>query len=139
MNENTETIGINVIKNYIKAFNERNSNKMADLFNFPHVRFANDSVSVISRSEYLSNQNKVTRLLKEENWHHTEIKDIQNIQSNETKGHFIIQFLRRDKDNNVIHDFKTLWIVTKVNSHWGVQFRSSFLMSKAATFGKKIE
>ena len=138
MNENTETIGINVIKNYIKAFNERNSNKMADLFNFPHVRFANDSVSVISRSEYLSNQDKVTRLLKEENWHHTEIKDIQNIQSNETKAHFIIQVLRLDKDNNVIHDFKTLWIVTKINNHWGVQFRSSFLTSKAATFGKKL-
>ena len=58
MKENTETIGIKVIKNYIKAFNERNSNKMADLFNFPHVRFANDSVSVISRSEYLNNQDK---------------------------------------------------------------------------------
>ena len=138
MKENTETIGIKVIKNYIKAFNERNSDKMADLFNFPHERFANDSVSVISRSEYLNNQDKVTRLLQEENWHHTEIIDIQNIQSNETKGHFIIHFLRLDKDNNVIHDFKTLWIVTKVNKHWGVQFRSSFLMSKAATFGKKM-
>ena len=138
MKENIETIGIKVIKNYIKAFNEGNSDKMADLFNFPHVRFANDSVSVISRSEYLNNQDKVTRLLKEENWHHTEIIDIQNIQSNETKGHFIIHFLRLDKDNNVIHDFKTLWIVTKVNKHWGVQFRSSFLMSKAATFGKKM-
>ena len=58
MKENIETIGIEVIKNYIKAFNERNSDKMADLFNFPHVRFANDSVSVISKSEYLNNQDK---------------------------------------------------------------------------------
>jgi len=31
-----------------------------------------------------------------------------------------------------------LWIVTKINNHWGVQFRSSFLTSKAATFGKKL-
>ena len=138
MKENTETIGIKVIKNYIKAFNERNSDKMADLFNFPHVRFANDSVSVISRSEYLNNQDKVTKLLKDEKWHHTEILNIKNIQSNDTKVHFIIHFLRLDKDNNVIHDFKTLWIVTKVDNHWGVQFRSSFLTSKAATFGKKI-
>ena len=138
MNENVEMIGINVIKDYIKAFNERNSNDMANLFNFPHVRFANDNVSVISKSEYLANQDKVTKLLKEEKWHHTEIADIKNIQSNETKSHFIIHFLRVDKDNNVIHDFKTLWIVTKVDNHWGVQFRSSFLTSKAATFGKKI-
>ena len=138
MKENVELIGKNVIENYIEAFNERNSNKMADLFNFPHVRFANDSVSVISKSEYLNNQDKVTKLLKDEKWHHTEILDIKNIQSNDTKVHFIIHFLRLDKNNSIIHNFKTLWIVTKVNDHWGVQFRSSFLTSKAATFGKKI-
>tara|TARA_B100000242_G_C42907078_1_gene420623 strand:- start:35 stop:457 length:423 start_codon:yes stop_codon:yes gene_type:complete len=133
-----EIIGIQVIKDYIKAFNERNSLKMADLFNFPHVRFANDSVSVITKSEYLENQDKVTKLLINENWDHTEIKDIQHIQSNDTKAHFIIHFLRLDKNNKVIHDFETFWIITNINSHWGIQFRSSFLTSMAATFGKKI-
>ena len=133
-----EIIGIQVIKDYIKAFNERNSLKMADLFNFPHVRFANDSVSVITKSEYLENQDKVTKLLMNENWDHTEIKDIQHIQSNDTKAHFIIHFLRLDKNNKVIHDFETFWIITNFNSHWGIQFRSSFLTSMAATFGKKI-
>ena len=93
MKPKAEIIGIQVIKDYIKAFNERNSLKMADLFNFPHVRFANDSVSVITKSEYLENQDKVTNLLMNENWDHTEIKDIQHIQSNHTKAHFIIHFL----------------------------------------------
>ena len=138
MKENVELIGKKVIESFIEAFNERNSNKMADLFNFPHVRFANDSVSVISKSEYLNNQDKVTKLLKDEKWHHTEILNIKNIQSNDTKVHFIIHFLRLDENNSIIHNFKTLWIVTKVDDHWGVQFRSSFLTSKAATFGKKI-
>ena len=101
MLKNVELIGKNVIEDYIKAFNERDSIKMADLFNFPHVRFANDNVSVISKSEYLSNQEKVTKLLKNENWHHTEIKEIKNIQSSETKVHFIIHFLRLDKDRVV--------------------------------------
>ena len=138
MLKNVELIGKNVIEDYIKAFNKRDSIKMADLFNFPHVRLANDNVSVISKSEYLSNQEKVTKLLKNENWHHTEIKEIKNIQSSKTKVHFIIRFLRLDKDRKVIHDFKTLLIVTKINNRWGVQFRSSFLTSKAATFGKKL-
>ena len=138
MKTKTEIICEQVIKDYIKAFNERNSLKMAELFNFPHVRFANDSVSVITKSEYLKNQDKVTELLINENWDHTEIKDIQHIQSNDTKAHFIIHFLRLDKDKNIIHDFKTFWIVTNINSHWGIQFRSSFLTSIAATFGKKI-
>lgn len=138
MLKNIESIGKNVIEDYIKAFNDRDSMKMADLFNFPHIRFANDNVSVISKSEYLANQEKVTKLLKKENWHHTQIKEITNIQSSATKVHFVIHFLRLDKDRKVIHDFKTLWIVTKINNHWGVQFRSSFLTSKAATFGKKL-
>ena len=96
MKENVEMIGINVIKNYIKAFNERNSNDMANLFNFPHVRFANDNVSVISKSEYLANQDKVTKLLKEENWHHTEIADIKNIQRRIRRYKFEIQELEDD-------------------------------------------
>ena len=138
MKTKVEIICEQVIKDYIKAFNERNCLKMADLFNFPHVRFANDSVSVITKSEYLKNQDKVTELLINENWDHTEIKDIKHIQSNDTKAHFIIHFLRLDKDKNIIHDFKTFWIVTNINSHWGIQFRSSCLTSIAATFGKKI-
>tara|TARA_B100000900_G_C20551546_1_gene704937 strand:+ start:693 stop:1109 length:417 start_codon:yes stop_codon:yes gene_type:complete len=138
MNTNTQIIGKKVIEDYIKAFNERNAIKMADLFNFPHVRFANDTVSIISKSEYIENQDKVTELLRNENWHHTKIRDIQHIQSNEKKAHFIIHFLRLDKKGNITHDFKTFWIVTSIDNHWGIQFRSSFLTSKAATFGKNI-
>ena len=37
---------------------------------------------------------------EQENWHHTEIADIKNIQSNETKSHFIIHFLRVEKKYN---------------------------------------
>jgi len=37
MLKNVELIGKNVIEDYIQAFNERDSIKMANLFNFPHV------------------------------------------------------------------------------------------------------
>ena len=62
MKTKTEIICEQVIKDYIKAFNERNSLKMAELFNFPHVRFANDSVSVITKSEYLKNHFRIALL-----------------------------------------------------------------------------
>ena len=51
----------------------------------------------------------------------------------------MIHFLRFNIEGNVTHDFKTLWILTKIKKHWGIQFRSSFLTSKAATFGKNID
>tara|TARA_B100000780_G_scaffold276912_1_gene246489 strand:+ start:1348 stop:1767 length:420 start_codon:yes stop_codon:yes gene_type:complete len=139
MDENVEIIGKKIIKDYILAFNNRDNYEMANLFNFPHIRFANESVSVISKNEYLQNQDKVTQLLKDEKWHHTDIKSIETIQSSPSKGHFKIHFLRFDVDGNITHDFKTLWIATKIKNHWGIQFRSSFLTSKAATFGKNLD
>ena len=139
MEENSEQIGKEVIINYINAFNNRDYIAMADLFNFPHIRFANEKVGVISREEYLKNQNKVSELLHEEGWDHTQIKKIETIQNGPSKSHYKIHFIRYDKNNKIIHDFTTLWIVTKLNDHWGIQFRSSFLISNAATFGKSID
>jgi hypothetical protein len=138
MNKNILPICKKVLEDYIFAFNMRDYEGMANLFNFPHIRFANDNVSIISKDEYLKNQDNVTKLLKNENWHHTDIKNIKSIQSGQSKCHFECHFLRLDIEGNITHDFKTLWIVTKVKGHWGIQFRSSFLTSKAATFGKTI-
>jgi|TARA_B110000090_G_scaffold195989_1_gene232550 hypothetical protein len=139
MEENSEQIGKEVIINYINAFNNRDYIAMADLFNFPHIRFANEKVGVISREEYLKSQNKVSELLHEEGWDHTQIKKIETIQNGPSKSHYKIHFIRYDKNNKIIHDFTTLWIVTKLDDHWGIQFRSSFLISNAATFGKSID
>tara|TARA_B100000767_G_scaffold274310_1_gene306878 strand:- start:97 stop:516 length:420 start_codon:yes stop_codon:yes gene_type:complete len=139
MEENSEQIGKEVIINYIKAFNNRDYIGMADLFNFPHIRFANEKVGVISREEYLKSQNKVSELLYKEGWDHTQIKKIETIQNGPSKSHYKIHFIRYDKNSKIIHDFTTLWIVTKLDNHWGIQFRSSFLISNAATFGKSID
>ena len=139
MEENSEQIGKEVIINYINAFNNRDYIARADLFNFPHIRFANEKVGVISREEYLKSQNKVSELLHEEGWDHTQIKKIETIQNGPSKSHYKIHFIRYDKNNKIIHDFTTLWIVTKLDDHWGIQFRSSFLISNAATFGKSID
>jgi len=139
MEENSEQIGKEIIINYINAFNNRDYIAMADLFNFPHIRFANEKVGVISREEYLKSQNKVSELLHEEGWDHTQIKKIETIQNGPSKSHYKIHFIRYDKNNKIIHDFTTLWIVTKLDDHWGIQFRSSFLISNAATFGKSID
>ena len=138
MEENSEQIGKEVIINYINAFNNRDYIGMADLFNFPHIRFANEKVGVISREEYLKSQNKVSELLYKEGWDHTQIKKIETIQNGPSKSHYKIHFIRYDKNSKIIHDFTTLWIVTKLDNHWGIQFRSSFLISNAATFGKSI-
>ena len=39
----------------------------------------------------------------------------------------------------MIHEFKTFWIVTNLDGHWGIQFSSTFLDSDAATLGLGIK
>ncbi len=136
---NSELIGKRIIKDYICAFNSRDQNLMASLFNFPHIRFANGKAWVISKKQYLSKQEEVTLLLKKENWNQTIVNNIETIQSGNNKAHFKIHFSRLNNENKIIHDFETLWIVTNLKGHWGIQFRSTFLDSDAATFGLEIK
>ena len=36
-------------------------------------------------------------------------------------------WVSRNKEGKEYHNFQTLWILTKINNKWGIQFRSSFL------------
>lgn len=42
------------------------------------------------------------------------------------KVHFDVQFTRYRADGTVIGAYKSLWIVTRIEGHWGVQARSSY-------------
>tara|TARA_B100001540_G_scaffold153457_1_gene135869 strand:+ start:498 stop:929 length:432 start_codon:yes stop_codon:yes gene_type:complete len=134
-----EKIGIQIIEKFISAFNARQYQLMSDLLNYPHIRFANGKAWILSKEEFLKSQQNVTKLLNKEDWSHTEIKNIETINSGEEKSHFKVHFIRFNSKNNEIHDFESLWIITKVKGKWGIQFRSTFLNSPAATFGSEIK
>ena len=36
-------------------------------------------------------------------------------------------WLGRRADGSIYHRFKSLWIATEQDGHWGIQFRSSYL------------
>ena len=55
------------------------------------------------------------------------------IQSDPEKVHLILHQSRRDKNAKEYHNFHTLWIMTKINEKWGIQFRSSFLEGASMT------
>jgi len=54
-------------------------------------------------------------------------KDIKAVQSDPTKVHLLLHQSRRKSNGEEYHSFKTLWIMTKKDNKWGIQFRSSFL------------
>ena len=48
------------------------------------------------------------------------------IHAEKDKVHLAVQFSRWRKDGSLIGRYKSIYIVTDQNGHWGVQARSSF-------------
>ena len=132
----SQQAALDAVGRYIDGFNRRDAEAMAEAFNFPHVRLAKGRVVTIAdRAEFIAAQDRVTRMLREEGWHHTVVEATNVIHCGADKVHIAIEVTRRGEDERVIHRFETLWIATSQDGHWGIQFRSSYLLSDASTLG----
>ena len=65
--------------------------------------------------------------LREEGWHHTEIRRLDVLHAGADKVHIALGIDRLNAAGEVYRPFDTLWIATRVDGHWGIQFRSSYL------------
>ena len=100
---------------------------------FPHLRLAQNRFQWWETSDdFRAVQEEVTRLLEEEEWHHTESLSIIPVQVGVDKVHLAIPQSRQYEDGIEYNGFDTLWIFTRLNGRWGVQFRSSFLKNTKA-------
>lgn len=122
------------IERYLDGFNKRDAHIMADGFNFPHVRLAKGQfVTIPDVQTFIDAQGRVTQLLHAEGWHQTTMESINIVQSGPGKVHVALKMARRAATGEAIHEFNSLWVVTELAGHWGVQFRSSYLTSNAST------
>ena len=111
-----------------EGFNKRDRKISVDLMHFPHVRLWNNQFSIFnSEEEFLKGFDLQTQKLEQEGWTHTVTKDIQAVQSDESKVHLLLLQSTRNKDDIEIENFQTLWIMTKIDGKWGIKFRSSFV------------
>ena len=134
----TTSTAVDLVHSYIDAFNRRDPQAMADAFNFPHIRLAKGRFTQVESAEqYLARQGEVSRLLDEEGWDHTVTESVSVVHAGDDKVHLDIEYTRRRQDDSVYFRFKTFWIATLQDGHWGIQFRSSFLTSDASTLGQR--
>ena len=120
--------GTAVARAYMDAFNRGDISGQADTFNFPHIRLAEGRFAVTeTRDAYLKNGPRIQAVLEEEGWHHTVLESLEVIQEGPDKVHRVIENARRRADDTIYNRFKTLWIATLQDGHWGTQFRSSYL------------
>ena len=121
--------GREALREFLVSFNAQDHERHGRSLNYPHVRLANGHFQHIESAEELaerSRQNK-PRLIAE-GWHHSEARDLVVVHADDTKVHLAMRMDRCREDGTVYKSFDTFWIATEVDSHWGIQFRSSYLV-----------
>jgi hypothetical protein len=117
--------GLQVLNHFLQTFNERDAKRWAQTLNYPHIRLATGKTQVWQSALDYEASNDIAAFA-ETGWDHTEWDRITPVQADADKVHFTVQFTRYTREGKAIASFKSLYIVTRQDGHWGVQFRSSY-------------
>ncbi len=113
---------------FIDAFNAQDLEALAETLNYPHIRLANGRFATVEhRQSFIDRSRAGKAFLEKEGWHHTTMTSNEVVHEGPDKVHLAIRNDRCHKDGSVYNTFDTLWIVTCIDGHWGIQFRSSYL------------
>lgn len=105
------------------AFNARDLKAWEATFNWPHVRLASGTVKVLRPGEQGADLFGAGALA---DWDHSEWARRDVIHAGPDKVHLDTRFNRYRRDGTLISGFDSIYVVTRVKGHWGVQARSSF-------------
>jgi hypothetical protein len=108
---------------FMLAFNARDIPAFEASFNFPHIRFASGTVTVINPG-YHKPEMFTTGSLAE--WDRSGWARREVIHAGRDKVHINTRFARYRKDGSVLNEFDSIYIVTRQNGRWGIQGRSSY-------------
>jgi len=133
---NSAKEAIETFTRWAQAFNDRDADAMIAEMHFPHVRLAGTEFqSWVTSDDFKIPQDDMTKALIAEGWHTTITKSVTASQAGPEKVHLVIRQSRQRKDGSEYNGFDTLWIFTKIDGRWGVQFRSSFLANATQAYG----
>lgn len=108
---------------FMTAFNARDLAAFEATFNFPHVRFASGTVTIINPGYHKPEMFERGSLA---DWDRSAWARRDVVHAGPDKVHIDTRFVRYRKDGSVLGGFDSLYIVTRVDGRWGIQGRSSF-------------
>lgn len=121
------------------AFNTRDIDAMLSRMHFPHLRLADGVFHTWETAQdFRAGQDAMTTRLAEEGWHESKPDSVEAVHSSDDKVHLAIRMVRRRADGSAYNSFDTLWIFTKIDERWGVQFRSSYLTKAVHGLGASL-
>ena len=114
-----------VLDRFMAAFSAQDVDGIRASFNFPHVRFHSGKVTVYpTAADFSLDIFRATADAKE--WARSIWLDRRVIHAGDAKVHFDTEFARLRADGSTIAAYRSIYIVTCVDGHWGIQGRSSF-------------
>ena len=123
--DNAVLAAMAVLDRFMEAFSRGDTEGIRASFNFPHVRFASGTVRTFERPDDYSFENFRQRPEARE-WARSTWLKRDVIHAGPDKVHFDTEFARWRADGSLIASFRSIYIVTRVGGHWGIQARSSF-------------
>ena len=114
---------LEVMDRHLLALNEQNTLELAATMHFPHFRLVGTSLKVWETADLYFDD---FRARAGESWAYTKLASITPISATANKVHLDIRVNRFDTRDQLIADFKSIWVITKINRVWGAQLRSSF-------------
>ena len=117
---------IEIVKEYLRAFNDRDEQAWVATFNYPHVRLAGDRVTVWQSGEEYMEGFDFSAFAARFDWQRTEWDSIEAVQSSSAGVNVALTATRYDPEGRMLHSFDTFYLVTLQDGHWGIRARSSF-------------
>jgi hypothetical protein len=123
MSQSSIGAAMKCLDDFMAAFNARDIAAWQQTFNFPSVRLASNTLTIIDRDYHRSDMFGRGALAE---WDHSAWSRREVIHAGDDKVHFDTRFVRYRADGSVIGGFDSIYVVTCENGHWGVKARSSF-------------
>lgn len=118
-----EAVALEVLDEYLAAWNKQDLVAWERTFHFPHYRLASGKMTVLERP----GQQDPRRLWQAiDGWHHSKWERRRLVHAAADKIHVDTKFIRYRADGSVIGAYESLYILTKEDGRWGVKLRSSF-------------
>jgi hypothetical protein len=112
-----------VLDEFMAAFNARDLSRWNRTFNFPSVRLASNTLTIIDAHYHKPEMFSRGALA---DWDHSAWERRNVIHAGPDKVHIDTRFTRYREDGSVIGGFDSIYVITCENGHWGVKCRSSF-------------
>jgi hypothetical protein len=123
----SEAQALQVVEAFVATSTLPDQEAHARTFNLPHVRIAGGTVTVWQNlAEWQQTYPAYVASIVEPNRAYVVVDRQDVIQSSDSKVHIAAQFTRYDRTHTQLATYQTLYVVTCVAGHWGIQARSSF-------------